>query len=103
MADYRKEVKIQAPKGYEIDKENSTFECVKFKPIVKKNITYEGWQKDINGEWYFGDFSGKPVRNEWKKSGDNWFYLDSDGMVAKALQQISIATASTGRWENVSK
>ena len=36
-----KEVKIQAPKGYEIDKENSTFECVKFKPIIKKNITYE--------------------------------------------------------------
>ena len=28
-------------------------------------------------------FSGKPVRNEWKESGDNWFYLDSDGMVAK--------------------
>lgn len=34
-----KEIKIQAPKGYEIDKENSTFECIKFKPI-KKNITY---------------------------------------------------------------
>lgn len=34
-----KEVKIQAPKGYEIDEENSTFECIKFKPI-KKNITY---------------------------------------------------------------
>lgn len=34
-----KEVKIQIPEGYEIDKENSTFECVKFKPI-KKNITY---------------------------------------------------------------
>ena len=34
-----KEVKIQIPKGYEIDKENSTFECIKFKPI-KKNITY---------------------------------------------------------------
>lgn len=35
-----KEIKIQAPKGYEIDKENSTFECIKFKPI-KKDITYE--------------------------------------------------------------
>lgn len=34
-----KEVKIQIPKGYEIDKENSTFRCIKFKPI-KKNITY---------------------------------------------------------------
>ena len=35
-----KEVKIQIPEGYEIDKENSTFECIKFKSI-KKNITYE--------------------------------------------------------------
>lgn len=34
-----KELKIQVPKGYEIDKENSTFECIKFKPI-KKDITY---------------------------------------------------------------
>lgn len=33
-----KELKI--PKGYEIDKENSTFECIKFKSI-KKYITYE--------------------------------------------------------------
>lgn len=35
-----KELKVQAPKGYEIDAENSTFECIKFKPI-KKDITYE--------------------------------------------------------------
>lgn len=35
-----KELKIQAPKGYEIDKENSTFECIRFKPI-KKDITYD--------------------------------------------------------------
>ena len=32
-----KELKIQAPKGYEIDKERSTFERIIFKPI--KNIT----------------------------------------------------------------
>lgn len=48
-----KELKIQAPEGYEIDKENSTLECIKFKPI-KKNITY----KDIcntlfTKEWGF--------------------------------------------------
>ena len=34
-----KEVKIQVPDGYEIDKENSTFECIKFKPI-NRYITY---------------------------------------------------------------
>ena len=35
-----KEFKIQAPEGYEIDRENSTLECIKFKPI-KKDITYK--------------------------------------------------------------
>ena len=43
-----KELKIQAPEGYEIDKDHSTFECIKLKPIEKerkkekeKDITYE--------------------------------------------------------------
>lgn len=34
-----KEFKVQIPEGYEIDKENSTFECIKFKSL-KRNITY---------------------------------------------------------------
>lgn len=41
-----KELKIQAPEGYEVDKENSTFECVKFKPI-KKDITYRDVCKNL--------------------------------------------------------
>lgn len=32
------EIRIQIPEGYEIDTENSTFECIKFK---KKELTYE--------------------------------------------------------------
>lgn len=44
-----KEVKIQVPEGYEIDKENSTFELIKFKPI-KKVLTYE----DVAEELFFG-------------------------------------------------
>lgn len=47
-----KELKIQVPDGYEIDKENSTFECVKFKPI-KKYITY----KDVCNK-LFKNFQG---------------------------------------------
>lgn len=34
-----KEIKITVPEGYEIDKENSTFECIKFKK--NKKLTYE--------------------------------------------------------------
>lgn len=49
-----KELKVQAPEGYEIDAENSTFECIKFKPI-KKDITYEDVCKNIfkNNMAYF--------------------------------------------------
>jgi hypothetical protein len=31
-----KEIKINCPEGFEIDRENSTFECIKFKPIEKE-------------------------------------------------------------------
>lgn len=33
-----KEVKIIVPEGYKIDEENSTFECIKFKPIEQKFV-----------------------------------------------------------------
>lgn len=41
---YRKELKIIPPEGFEVDKENSTFDCIKFKPIVKR------WREDTNAE-----------------------------------------------------
>ena len=41
-----KEIKINIPEGYEIDEENSTFECIKFKPI-KKELTYEDIAEEL--------------------------------------------------------
>lgn len=38
------EVRIKIPDGMEIDKENSTFECIKFRP---KKITYDDIQNKI--------------------------------------------------------
>lgn len=46
-----KELKIQAPEGYEIDRENSTLECIKFKPI--HNPTY----KDISNILFNSDIT----------------------------------------------
>ena len=40
------EIRIQVPEGMEIDRENSTFECIKFKP---KKVTY----KDIQNKLYY--------------------------------------------------
>lgn len=56
----RKEVKIQAPEGYEIDKENSTFECIKFKPI-KRYITYEDVCNNILETGYYTNSYGEIV------------------------------------------
>lgn len=55
-----KELKIEIPKGYEIDKDHSTFECIKFKPI-KKDITYEDVCNTLfkNDTGYFMDQYGK--------------------------------------------
>lgn len=51
-----KEMKIVAPDGYEIDKENSTLECIKFKPI-KNKLTYEDVAKELfcDNECYYID------------------------------------------------
>ena len=60
-----KELKIQAPEGYEIDKENSTLECIKFKPI-NKNIAY----KDICDTLFI------------KKCG---FFISTNGNIVKEM------------------
>ena len=61
-----KELKIEAPKGYEIDKERSTFERIIFKPI--KNITYE----DVCNRIF-------NICN-----GDTGYYIDNTGNIKKA-------------------
>ena len=55
-----KELKIQIPVGYEIDKDHSTFEYIKFKPI-KKDITYEDVCNTLfkNNTGYFIDQYGE--------------------------------------------
>ena len=54
-----KEIKINVPEVYEIDKENSTFECVKFKPI-KKELTYKDVAEELFSKNMFtSDINGK--------------------------------------------
>ena len=38
------EIRIKVPEGMEIDKENSTFECIKFRP---KKVTYDDVLKSV--------------------------------------------------------
>ena len=48
-----KEIKITPPEGYEIDTKNSTFDCIKFKPITQKYLdTIENIYKNKEEYWY---------------------------------------------------
>lgn len=70
----QKSVKIQVPEGYEIDKENSTFEEIKFKPI-KKQITYKDVAKEL--------FDHKPYY--WPDSqGDIWNFPELGCLLTEA-------------------
>ena len=49
-----KEIKITPPEGYEIDRAASTLECIKFKPVEEKNLTWEEIQKkNVGKKQYF--------------------------------------------------
>lgn len=59
-----KEIKINVPEGYEIDKENSTFECIKFK-LVKKEPTYKDVTEELfSNPCYFTSRYGEIVFTE---------------------------------------
>lgn len=61
-----KELKIEIPKGYEIDKENSTFECIKFK-LIKKDITYDDVCNIlfVNDTYFISDKGLILKKDEW--------------------------------------
>ncbi len=46
-----------------------------------------GWVEE-DGVWYYYDSDGNRVEDEWKKSGDNWYWLDSEENGAMAVDKI---------------
>lgn len=52
-----RELKIEIPEGYEVCKDTSTFEYIKFKPI-KKEVNWEDIGEEIEG-WYIHSGIGK--------------------------------------------
>lgn len=85
-----KEVKIIPPDGYEIDKENSTFECIKFKEIKKC------WRKKaariVNGYYITNESLIHEVNKYHYKEGNdkNLFSKLEDVKSALAAAQISM-------------
>ena len=78
------EIKITVPEGYEIDKENSTFECIKFK---KKGLTYEDVAEELfkNKKTYF---LGTLAHIDYFIPEANGIYLANNATSEKQLQRL---------------
>ena len=97
-----KELKIVPPEGYMVDKENSTFECIKFKPI-------ERWRDGspcVKG-WYVGNREVLSYNmwgsSEclWKPNNLNVFATKKQAKSALAMAQISQIMANDERFGGV--
>ena len=96
-----KEISVYIPEGYEIDKENSTFECIKFKPIVKK---WRDSHSKVTG--YF--LSGNHIRcipdyfhEKWENGNHDVFATEKQAKSALAMAQISQIMANDERFGGV--
>lgn len=95
-------MKINVPEGYEIDKEKSTFECIKFKPI-KKDLTYKDICNSIFGNsHYFINSDGNIERIGLYPEANDFNASTSKKQLQKVLainQLINIAKYYNGDWE----
>ena len=99
-----KSFKVQIPEGYEIDKENSTFECIKFKKL--KSEYPKSWNEAFVGNNVFGYWVGSSgeirVANRIALRGDkNTFKYEeqAESMLAYAqLTQLMALPCYNGDW-----
>lgn len=100
-----KSFKVQIPEGYEIDKENSTFECIKFKK--SKSEYPKSWEEafvgnNVSGYWV-GSSGEIRVANRNALRGDkNTFKYEeqAESMLAYAqLTQLMALPCFNGDWK----
>ena len=92
---------IDIPEGYEIDKENSTFECIKFKHI-EKYLTYKEIAEKLNKDICFFIAKGKIQSYAQYASYDNPGVANSYRQIEKILainQLMNIAKYYNGDWK----
>lgn len=94
-----KEIKITPPEGFEIDKENSTFECIKFKPVVKR---WRGIKDYIHG-FYVSSSSKILAAQGTSNHADNYnlFVTEKQAVSALAMARISQVIANDERFGGV--
>ena len=87
-----KSFKVEIPEGYEIDKENSTFECIKFKK--SKSEYPKSWEEAFIGNNVYGYWVGSTgeirVANRPALRGDkNTFKYEEQAESALAYAQLT--------------
>lgn len=80
-----KEIKITVPEGYEIDKESSTFECIKFK---KKALSYGDIKVHIAKQNVRGLFRAVIEEDNTRGNVTSFTTLDSGCCYPEHLQQL---------------
>jgi len=95
-----KEIKITPPEGFEIDKENSTFECIRFKPTQEKR-----WRDDENAQfngYFLQSGTVKYVRLQWNiLNAYDVFATEKQAKSALAMARISQIMANDERFGGV--
>ena len=95
-----KEIRIPIPEGMEIDKENSTFECIRFKPIEKKR-----WRDDDNAQfngYFLQSGTVKFARLQWNMpNAYDVFATEKQAKSALAMARISQIMANDERFGGV--
>lgn len=86
------EIKITVPEGYEIDRENSTFECIKLKPVVKK------WRETESRVTGYRIDEDNLAYCENIKNNNNVFATKKQAKSALAMAQISQIMANDERF-----
>ena len=95
-----KELKISVPEGYVIDKENSTFECIKFKKIEQRWRDNE--DANISGYYITSNSEISHIENHDKSEINlNVFVTEKQVKSALAMAQISQIMANDERFGGV--
>lgn len=93
-----KEIKIVAPKGFEIDKENSTFELIKFKPKKSPKFSDYDGSYSINGFYINTNSNIHTFRSTNFPANRDLFATEQQAKSALAMSQISQIMANDVRF-----
>ena len=97
-----KEIKITPPEGFEIDNENSTFECIRFKPAQNKKRWRDDIDRFVSGYYIDSDSKIRKIVNRWNLSNaHDTFATQKQAKSALAMARISQIMANDERFGGV--